>query len=70
MLMGGGIDEGRPQCAYDDGPHAWIDAYGPLSSSSLPPSDKFHDTGSAFGREEEDEDHDGDRERGTRTMEG
>jgi hypothetical protein len=26
--MGGGIDEGCPRCAYNDGPHAWIDAYG------------------------------------------
>jgi hypothetical protein len=69
--MGGGIDKGRPQCAYDDGPHAWINAYGPLLSSSLPPLDKFHDPGLAFGREEEeDEDHNRDRERGTRTMEG
>ena len=68
--MGGGIDEGSPQCAYDDGLHAWINPYRPLSSSSVPPSDEFHDPGSAFGREEEEEDHDGDRERGTRTMEG
>ncbi len=68
--MGGRIDEGCPRCTHDDGPHAWIDAYGPLSSLSLPPSDEFHDPGSAFGQEEEDEDHDGDRERGTRTMEG
>jgi hypothetical protein len=68
--MGGGINEGRPRCAYDDGPHAWIDAYGPLSLSSLPPSDEFHDLGLAFGREEEDEDHNRDREQGTRTMEG
>jgi hypothetical protein len=68
--MGGGINEGCPRCAYDDGPHTWIDAYGPLSSLSLPPLDEFHDPGSAFGREEEDEDHDRDRERGTRMMEG
>jgi hypothetical protein len=68
--MGGGIVEGCPRCTYDDGPHAWIDAYGPLSLLSLPPSDEFHDPGSVFGQEEEDEDHDGDREQETRMMEG
>jgi hypothetical protein len=62
--MGGGIDEGCPWCAYNDGLHAWINAYRPLLSSLLPPSDEFHDPGSAFGREEEDEDHDGTESEG------
>jgi hypothetical protein len=68
--MGWRINEGRPRCTYDDGPHAWINAYGPLLSLLLPPLDEFHDPGLVFGREEEDEDHDRDQEQGIRTMEG
>ncbi len=58
--MGGGINKGHPRCAYNDGSHAWIDAYGPLLSSSLPHSDEFQDPRLAFGQEEEDEDHNRD----------
>jgi hypothetical protein len=59
---GGGIDAGCPRRADDNGPYGIV--FGPLSLSSLPPSDEFPVPGSAFGREEEDKDGDGDGPQG------